>query len=237
MNGYGDVMMEDETGEVRYTREEWLAMQKAQQEERREEIDFERYGGNLPKITMEREKHVDWSHNRMIPDSDLEMQYATINPQWGESEGVSINLQKMMTKPIMRIIPKGVLMQKSLLSGNADDEGVVRAPYDVKYVQEEALWEQLDYLTRDLRLANIDPDEYRYCSHMLDLAMDCLRMGYVEASQMSIQRSAVRLELSQSKKGFLRKMMQTFIRQESRKDMTENNSILAMAKRKKKENW
>jgi len=73
----------------------------------------------------------------------------------------------------------------------------------------DSLWSMLGFFTRDLRLANLNTQEGSYCQYYLDLANDLLHDNKTEAFIICLERVASVLELSQSKKGFLRKRMNT----------------------------
>ena len=135
---------------------------------------------------------------RSPPISDLDFQSQTINPQWGQKDNVS--------KEFMR----NVVRYKPYLDaeGNQriDDSG------NKLYVI-QSVWNDLAMFTRDYRLAYLDEGSLDYCSYMTDLGYDCKQMGYIEAYSICSARTAVRLELSQSKGGFLRKILNTLINQ------------------------
>lgn len=76
-------------------------------------------------------------------------------------------------------------------------------------VKKENLWGILNFYTRDIRLANLDPAETKYVRYYLDLANDYLVNNFVECFVICISRAANVLETSQSKKGFLRKRQNT----------------------------
>ena len=77
------------------------------------------------------------------------------------------------------------------------------------------LWAVLQMFTRDWRLGNIDTKkEAIYIRHYLDLTTDIITLlgdDFREPSLISFERALVVNETSQSKGGFLRKMLNTFI--------------------------
>jgi hypothetical protein len=83
-----------------------------------------------------------------------------------------------------------------------------------------SLWGILGHYTRDLRLANLSEDELRIVRYMLDLAADYLSVGLKESFTVCLSRAISILETSQSKKGFLRKQMNT-LRQEHTQETIE----------------
>jgi len=76
-------------------------------------------------------------------------------------------------------------------------------------IKSDSLWSMLGFFTRDMRLANLDKAEGSYCHYYLDLANDFLHSHQIESFIICLERVASILELSQSKKGFLRKRMNT----------------------------
>lgn len=76
-------------------------------------------------------------------------------------------------------------------------------------VKKESMWGLLNFYTRDMRLANLDASELHYCRYYLDLAGDFLQVDMIEPFLITLSRVASVLETSQSKKGFLRKRMNT----------------------------
>jgi hypothetical protein len=75
----------------------------------------------------------------------------------------------------------------------------------------ENLWGLLGFYTRDLRLANLSEwdGELHYVQYYIDLAGDMLQAEMIKGFLICLSRAATRLELSQSKKGFLRRRMGT----------------------------
>ena len=63
--------------------------------------------------------------------------------------------------------------------------------------------------SRDLRLGNIDKQKLEYCAYYMDFANDIIKENMIRAFAISSSRAADVLDLSQSVKGFLRKMHNT----------------------------
>jgi hypothetical protein len=76
-------------------------------------------------------------------------------------------------------------------------------------IKKENMWGLLNFYTRDMRLANLDNAELHYCRYYLDLGGDFLQVDMIEPFLICLSRVASVLETSQSKKGFLRKRMNT----------------------------
>lgn len=76
-------------------------------------------------------------------------------------------------------------------------------------------WGNLGFYTRDVRLGNLSTfnNELEACRFMLDLSNDLLNVGMKKPFIIALSRAATILETSQSKSGFLRRIMNT-LRQE-----------------------
>lgn len=129
-------------------------------------------------------------NNRILPSSDLDLNLMLTDSVWGRDE-INPALQNKLTK--------------SFLVQDGENKEIIK----------ENLWSRLAFLTRDLRLANLDPwDELPFVRYYIDLASDLLESDMIDPAIICMQRSASILETSQSKRGFLRKQMNT-LRQES----------------------
>lgn len=134
---------------------------------------------------------------RVVPHNDLDFQYMTINPVWGKDD-VSGHLRDLLTE----------YYQKE--GGDSQDELVAKE-----------LWGRLSYLTQDVRLANLNAKEMVYCQYFLDLAGDLLNDNFINPFMTCIARPASVLDLSQSKGGFLRRLLNTFYYKASNKNENE----------------
>lgn len=140
-------------------------------------------------------------YKRNLPQSDIDFNMLVTDPTWGTGE-ISPELKK-------------VLARKYNVK-STDKNG------KVSVVELESIaWDMLNYYKRDLRLANLSagknpflPNEQLYCEYYLDLAGDFLETKMYRPFIICLRRVATKLELSQSRNGFLRKQLQTF-RQES----------------------
>jgi len=127
---------------------------------------------------------------RNVPQSDLDFNLMTTDPVWG-STNISPQLKKKLSETIEGI----------------DKEG------NIKY-QETELWGLLNFYTRDVRLGNLRSwDELPYVQYYLDLAGDMLQSNMIKAFLIALSRAATKIELSQSKNGFLRRRMNTFTKE------------------------
>jgi hypothetical protein len=98
----------------------------------------------------------------------------------------------------------------------------------------ESLWGLLGYYTRDMRLGNLSEwnGELEYCKYHLDLAGDFLQTGMIEPFIICLSRVATVLELSQSKRGFLRSKQNTFTHEQITGEIEPPKSRLLGIKRK-----
>jgi hypothetical protein len=152
------------------------------------------------------------SQQRNTPISELDYQYRTTEPNWGKND-VPAELKEKLAY-IARVQGK---------DGNVTYE-------------EESLWGLLGYYTRDMRLANLSTwnNEFEYCQYYLDLAGDCLREGKIESFLTALSRVVTILELSQSKGGFFRKLLNTFRSEQSIETIEPKKSPLSWGKGKER---
>lgn len=165
---------------------------------------------------------------KILPESELELNYFFTNPQWGE-DTVNPELQATFKKRIVTAVPKGQVFTHDDGKEYVSD-GTVEKPKDLN------LWGNFSFLTRDVRLANYDKNDIAYCSYYYDLGGDFLNEGFPEAAAISIRKAATRGEMSQGRGGFLRKMQNTLIslRKEEHTDNTKR-SILSGGRPKNEE--
>jgi hypothetical protein len=136
---------------------------------------------------------------RNMPQSELDLQMSLTNSVWGTTE-VSKELRERLNR---------------FYSAGIDEEGNT-------LVTKSSLWGLLGYYTRDIRLGNLSEwnNELQTCRYMLDLAGDLLQADLIEPFLICLSRAVTILETSQSKRGFLRNIMNTFI-QETRNQNLE----------------
>lgn len=133
---------------------------------------------------------------RTVPTSGLDMGMLLTDPVWG-TPYVSPELRERLTRLYEKNRGKGA-------------EAV-----------EMSLWGLMSSYTRDIRLGNLSriSGELQYCQYHIDLANHFLQEGYVKPFLLSLGYAATILELSQSKGGFLRKILNTF--REEKRTITE----------------
>lgn len=126
---------------------------------------------------------------RNVPQSDLDFNLMTTDPEWGRNT-VDQDFQSWLT----------------LILKTKNEDGK-------EEVFKKNLWGRLNFYRRDMRLANLDKEEIFYVQYYLDLAGDFLASDMIEPFLICLSRGATVLELSQSKKGFLRRRMNTFTKE------------------------
>jgi hypothetical protein len=141
-------------------------------------------------------------HKTKVPASDLDFNMSVTDPSWGKDE-INDALQKTLTKEYFQFDADGNLIIDA--KGNP-------------LLNKKALWSMLGFFTRDMRLSNLspgnswkgEPNEVEYCEYRLNLANDLLIEGFEECFNIVLERVAAKLELCQSKRGFLRNKMNTY---------------------------
>lgn len=145
---------------------------------------------------------------RVTPLSDLDFQLLTTNTEWG-SAYIPEELRKKLSEEILY----------------KDENGQVK-------ISREHHWDLMGFYTRDMRLSNLDNNEIIYCEHYLNLANDFLRCDFVKPFLIALSRAASKLELAQSKKGFLRKRMNTLTHEQYKEEVVpkKKNNFLGFNK-------
>lgn len=169
-------------------------------------------------VDMERERERERMYNkqlqeeedkkrrgRILPKSDADYNMLMTDTVWG-SEYINEELKDKVSQ-IFAYTDKG----------------------EIKYDKQE-LWGLLGFYTRDMRLGNLDNVEIVYCRYFLDLANDFLQVDMIKPFLVSLSRVATVLEISQSKKGFLRKRMNTISTEHYMQEEPKKKSLFGMNK-------
>lgn len=142
---------------------------------------------------------------RQIPQNDLDLNLMTINTEWG-----SDNIPKELLDKLTQYNYKFIRDENSKLIKDRNGNPMLMVKEDGEpIIDKSGLWQLLGFYTRDMRLGNLTKQEMIYCQYYIDLANDDLRVNYIEAFLICLSRAITVLETSQSKKGFLRQVMQT----------------------------
>jgi hypothetical protein len=132
---------------------------------------------------------------RELPTSELDAQMMMTNSTWGRSD-VPQELKDRLEKFYIKKAETGEILV------NNDGTAVVN---------KSSLWGLLGFYSRDMRLGNLSEwnNELEVCRYHINLANDCLDENLCGSFLVSLSRSATILETSQSKGGFLRKILNT----------------------------
>lgn len=152
---------------------------------------------------------------RQLPVNDLDLQMQLTNSEWGDLPKSAQLGAITHDYSITYLAGTKVLMQ---------DKKLTVLKEEITIISEQGSWGLLAYLTRDMRLGNLTGEEVDVCKHLLDLAGDCLQEGYSRSFSAAIKRVAHILEISQSRKGFFRKLLNTIRREDYRSDITPHKS-------------
>jgi hypothetical protein len=123
---------------------------------------------------------------KVKPSDVLDFNLMVIDSVWGK-DSISLDLQEKL---------------KNVKATYKDAEGNL-------YVDKESLWGLLGFYTRDMRLSNLDTQQFRYTVYYTDLAGDFLKENFINPFLICLSRVATILELSQSRGGFLRNRQNT----------------------------
>lgn len=126
------------------------------------------------------------------PGDQLELNMRVIDPNWA-------NIKKQVDDSRENI--KDYDIQKYFLK----QESTGKIFVDVDY-----LLTQLEFITRDIRLSNYDDKDIELVRWYLTYAGIMASKNYPRAFNFCIQQCAVISETSQARKGFLRKLLNTF---------------------------
>jgi hypothetical protein len=125
-------------------------------------------------------------NRRTLPQSELDLNLMLTDTKWADmSPGLKEKLQKKF---------------------------IVTRSDGSQSIEKEDLSAMLGFFTRDLRLGNLDrmTGEFNECEYTLNLANDFLKEGFIDPFLVCLSRVASKLDLSQSRGGFLRKRNSSF---------------------------
>lgn len=125
---------------------------------------------------------------RIIPDSDLDMRWFALNPEWGRG-GVPGVLRAKLTRG-----------GKSFVDSDGNEYA---AP------EKEELWDYLSFYTRDIRLGFLNKKDVDYCEFWLEMASNFLHDDLLESFYKALNKVISKIEVSQSREGNLRRNTKT----------------------------
>ena len=124
---------------------------------------------------------------RSVPESALDFNMQMLDSLWGSGD-----IPKELRAKLIK-----TQFFKDLISGEES-------------TQKDDLWALLGFYTRDLRLGCLDvKKDIPYCEYYLNLANDLLKADFIEPFIIALSRVASKVEISQSKNGFLRRRPNT----------------------------
>lgn len=141
-------------------------------------------------------------NKRVLPRSEVDFNMLMTDTVWG-SQYINKDLREKISR--------------YYVSKDKDGKDVLK---------KENMWGLLNFYTRDMRLANLDNKELFYCRYYLDLGGDFLQVDMIEPFLICLSRVASVLETSQSKKGFLRKRMNTITSEQYSSDFEPKKKTL-----------
>jgi hypothetical protein len=143
-------------------------------------------------------------NQRISPLNEIDLTFLTTDPAYGKLQGVPQDYLKQL------------ISNKEVLLAQIEPDGTINLIQDenkkpVTLNEFSQKWARLGYLTKDIRLGNVSRfgGDKHVIEYYLDLAGDCLEAGFPTAHISALQRSAVKLEVSQSIGGFFRKRQGT----------------------------
>jgi hypothetical protein len=148
---------------------------------------------------------------RQMPMNELDYNLQLTDPKWGqEMTREFMNRMGEKTKvDRIKILIETLMNDKTISEDTANIifENILVILQDDK----DSMWSMLAYYTRDLRLANLSAwdGELEYCEKHLNFAGDCLQFNLKKSFLITIKSAISKMEISQSKNGFLRKRMGT----------------------------
>ena len=147
---------------------------------------------------------------RSVPQNELDFQMRTVETVWG-SKSESPALSKVTNHPV-----------------------AYRGEDGKTYVDVQSYFASLDIFNQDFRLGNLSVwnNEVNVCVYHSELAHDFMHELFPEPSAVCLSRVASRTEISHSKNGFFRQIMNTFIKKEhlSQEEMPKKKNFFGIGK-------
>jgi hypothetical protein len=166
---------------------------------------------------------------RFIPVSEIDASMRTLETSWGKEATTELfNALKGITSFVTVINTEGkvitdedgenmifLINNKSQLVNTKGKIITNDKDKPVEIDAKESSWGLLSYYNKDLRLGYLNDNiakgsnEVDIANYYLNIAGDCLRLGYPKAFETALRRVITLIELSQSRNGNLRKDMIT----------------------------
>lgn len=160
---------------------------------------------------------------RSVPQNELDFQMRTVETNWG-SKSVSPQLKE--------VVEKRIYYQDESGKWIVDSKGE-------RYYNVRDLFSSLDIFQQDMRLGNLSVwnNEVGVCVYHCELAHDFMHELFPEASAVCLSRVASRTEISHSKNGFFRQIMNTFIKKEhlSQEEVPQKKNFFGIGKKEQQQ--
>lgn len=141
--------------------------------------------------------------NQRTPVNEIDFTYLTTDPSWGKEGQIPSEYLKLLNKD-----KEIVLAEVDKDTGNikllTDDKGT-----PLVYNNPSKSWYKTAMFTKDWRLGNLSSFEAFVVIYYANLSYDCLEAGLPESHTMAMERGFSIVEISHSKKGWFRKIMNT----------------------------
>lgn len=137
-----------------------------------------------------------YDNRGVMPQNELQFNMLTTNSAWGEAE---------MNPEVQGAFTEYAAVQNK--EGGVDLE--VR----------KNLWNRFSIYTRDVRLGNLEGEEYAEFQYLMDIAFNLLSKDLYNSASTALGFAATIIESSQSKKGFLRRRMNTLTSEHINRDL------------------
>ena len=144
---------------------------------------------------MMEENNQGQNQNRPFINTQLDFNIEVIEPSWGKATPSMLN----RTKDNLRYVT----------CENGKYIGVMPAEGQI-FICVEDILTNLDYFPKDIRLSNYDEPDIKSARWYLDFAVACAHYKYFGPFNYCLGKVANISETSQGRKGFLRKMLNTF---------------------------
>lgn len=154
------------------------------------QLELQKQLEELLRLNQEQQQEIEFlkqqNKKRTLPQSELDLNLMLTDTTWSN---LPPGLKERLIKNYVVINEKGE-----------------------RFVTKEDMSSLLGFYTRDLRLGNLNfvGGEIQFCEYHLDLANDFLKEGFIDPFLVCLSRVASKLELSQSRGGFLRKRHSSF---------------------------
>lgn len=137
-----------------------------------------------------------YDNRAVMPQNELQFNMLTTNSSWGEAE-----------------------MNPEVQAALSEYEYTKTENGNIEVTVKKNLWNRLSIYTRDVRLGNLEGEEYEEFQSYMDLANILLSKDFFNSASTALGFAVTIIESSQSKKGFLRRRMNTLTSEHINRDL------------------